>query len=200
VNYSGEQLRSPALRAAIASLIALVSCDVDGTVPNDAAIERVARLGRTTDLVCAGDDVTNEGLRTLDGSDVRSVWFRACGRVDGSTFDVLGRMPQLEEVSVWNCPVRSDIAFDFLRETDSVKELILVKLHLEDPAFADIAAGKSLGILRLYELEGLTDKGVEQLAASKSLREIHVNECPAVTENAILRLKTALPSCLITYD
>ncbi len=187
---------------AVACLALSAACGTNMTeIRSDGGIAAAVRSGlRIRALDCAGDGITDDGLRALDGSEnVESLWLRGCDNVHGTSFDVLARMPALGCVSIWNCPLQSETAFDFLRSTDAVSELILYRLRLGDEAFADIAAAKRLDILRLGEIDGLTDQGIGALASAKGLQTISIGSCPQVTDEAMDALRAALPDCRIEF-
>jgi hypothetical protein len=202
--FAGAASRAAMLLAPFVASSVVAGCGLASSpeMRTDRDLVEFVRDARSTPcLVFAGDGVTDSGLAPLrDYAGVSGIWLRGCGHIDGSGFAAFGRMPDLRDFSVWNCPLRSDVAFEWLRETESVRELILAYLDLEDEALGKIAAGRSLEIVRLFEIGGVTDAGIRDLSSANWLREIDVYECPGVSRAAVEYLRDALPDCRIEYE
>jgi hypothetical protein len=70
---------------------------------------------------------------------------------------------------------------------------------MTDDSLTHLATLANLEGLALHR-GGLTDEGIQRLAALPKLKELDLTRCPAVTEAGVTRLGGALPNCRITWE
>lgn len=111
--------------------------------------------------------------------------------VTGAGMESLTKLPKLERLTLWLTKV-DDAGAEHLGKATSLKRLSLQKTLISDDGLAHLKGLENLEWLNIGENE-LTDAGLEHLAELTSLKELIVTNCPAVTVEAVEKLKAAIP-------
>jgi Leucine-rich repeat (LRR) protein len=135
--------------------------------------------------------INDESMKALEGLTELTEIELSETSVSGAGMESLAKLPKLERVTLWLTQV-DDVGAEHLGKATSLKRLSLQKTLISDGGLAHLKGLENLEWLNIGENE-LTDAGLEHLAKITSLKELIVTNCPAVTSEAVDKLKAAIP-------
>jgi Leucine-rich repeat (LRR) protein len=91
-----------------------------------------------------------------------------------------------------------DAGLAHLGNAKGLKRLVLRTTSITDAGLEHLKDLQSLEWLDISENE-VTDAGLKHLAGLKSLKDLIINNCPSVTEEAIESLEKAIPGLRIEW-
>ena len=179
---------------------------------DDDAMRHIAALPKLRMLMGQGAVATDEGFRSLSGSQtIEYFWGRECPNLKGPGFVALSKMPALKGLAV-SCKYVDDAALASLPDFPSLRELMpmdvtddgfhhvgrseqlesLILMYCSDTT--DIATSHLITMPKLKKYHAgytlITDASLELLSQIKSLEEISFEGCKFITDAGIPFLTT----------
>ncbi len=201
----------------------IVWLDLSYTAITDRSLEYVSHMPQLCGLYLTGSEVTVNGIKQL--SKMEHLQFLDVSAIPTSKDGLrsIAAIPNLTRLYMISVP---NLSADVLSELIAAKKLsglgfrrssldhnslvVLGKLKSVNSLIVsycgltdeDLAPLKQLNELTLLDICGndITDKGLMYLADFKSLRQLHVGNCPKVTKTGIDRFKKKHKNCAVRLD
>lgn len=197
--------------------------DLSYTPITDKALEYVSHMPNLFGLYLTGTDITVDGLKhltalpTLEFLDVSAI------PISKQCMHTIAQIPNLHHLYMIGNPdmtaeviseletVKSIQALGFrrtildhtaIKEIGKFKKVQALLLSYSGITDEDLSTIKQLPELGLLDICGnnLTDKGLMSLAGMKSLKQLHVGNCPKITTEGIERFKKRHKNCAVRLD
>jgi RND family efflux transporter MFP subunit len=124
----------------LSPLTHLESLDLDSSGIEDEAMAPIGKLVSLEDLDLSRTWITGKGLASLAPlSRLRKLQLSGCRRLEISSLETLARLPHLESLTLYNCPI-DDSAVETLKKLTSLRELFLDRQRISPAAFQPLLA------------------------------------------------------------
>jgi hypothetical protein len=173
---------TPAGVRALAGLPAVQYLSVTGDAFDDSCLAAVPEIGGLSRLRLMSRTVTTAGLKELGRcGQLHRLDLLNCHGLDGQAFAALQDLPNLTHLVVVYSGL-GDAAVEQMARLKGLEQLVLCDMAITDASVAHLAGMPSLRRLELYDCEGMSPSGVEELRAAFVSRELKIGSADAEIE------------------
>jgi eukaryotic-like serine/threonine-protein kinase len=165
-------------------------------------VELLKQFPQLTSLACRANQTEDADLAKLKEFPIARLHFTGLGtsgRVGPKGCQSLAALP-LSQLTLHLARRLNAASFQSFAAAPGLRNLGVFNVEAIDEFLPEIAKLPALEFLNLYNNAKLTDQGLTHLARMKSLRQLDLKQCDAVTDEAVRKLADALPKCRMVRE